>query len=465
MRLSIFLVLMSAVFICGCEQSYPLYSHSSEPVKLTSPQKLSESSPDTSPAVIPDKPIDLRQAIGIGIANNPGLSAAAWDTETAQAEQDIAKAELLPRLNAVSGYTHYLDSQRLVPVSGPGQSGSFSNDIFSGDLVLTMPLFTAGRLQNQVKARDFFLMSTEHRLVRTRQELVFNISSVFYSILTQRKVIESLEFSQKALAEHRWRVKQLIEAQKAAQVDLLRTEVRLADIEQKLISERNTLDIQHSVLAELLGVENRRIEITGQLQSEPSKIDVQQGLWKAYAQRPDLKSTESELKAQDRLVDSAKAQRWPEIDIQAAYGGRWSAGSVTGGNSTSGDVGSVGVLLTLPIFEGGKIDATIRREKSRLNAAQQRARALKLRIQREVRSAASSVESTFARVQTTEKSIEQAEESLRIESQKYELGKGTIVDVLDSQAALLEAQTNYYRVLAEYNIAVAQWVLVTGESI
>jgi hypothetical protein len=37
--------------------------------------------------------------------------------------------------------------------------------------------------------------------------------------------------------------------------------------------------------------------------------------------------------------------------------------------------------------------------------------------------------------------------------------------VLDSQAALLEAQTNYYRVLAEYNIAVAQWVLVTGESI
>jgi len=45
------------------------------------------------------------------------------------------------------------------------------------------------------------------------------------------------------------------------------------------------------------------------------------------------------------------------------------------------------------------------------------------------------------------------------------LGKGTIIDVLDSQAALLEAQTNYYRVLADYNIALARWELATGESI
>jgi outer membrane protein len=462
MRAAIFLMLMSAVLISGCEQPYSHSPHPSESGEFIPPKTYPEYSPETSPAMIPDEPIDLRQAIGIGIANNPGLSAAVWDTETALAEQDIAKAELLPRLNAVTGYTHYLDSQRIVPVSEPGESGSFSNDIFSGDLVLTMPLFTAGRLQNQVKARDFFRMSAEHRLVRTRQELVFNISSVFYSILAQQKVIESLEFSQKALAEHRRRVEQLIDAEKAAQVDLLRTEVRLADVEQKLINERNTFVIQHSVLAELLGVEGREIEITGQLQIGRRDVDVHEGIYNAYAQRPDLQSIESELKAQERLVDSAKAQHWPQIDLQAAYGGRWAADAVT---SKSDDTGSVGVALTLPIFEGGRIDATVRREKSRLNAAQQRARALKLRIQQEVKSASSTVESNLARIQTTEKSIEQAQESLRIESQKYELGKGAIVAVLDSQAALLEAQTNYYQVLADYNIAVARWKLATGEAI
>jgi len=45
--------------------------------------------------------------------------------------------------------------------------------------------------------------------------------------------------------------------------------------------------------------------------------------------------------------------------------------------------------------------------------------------------------SNISRFKATVKSIEQAKESLRIESLKYELGKGSITDVLDAQAALL----------------------------
>jgi len=43
----------------------------------------------------------------------------------------------------------------------------------------------------------------------------------------------------------------------------------------------------------------------------------------------------------------------------------------------------------------------------------------------------------------------QAEESPRIEREKYDLGKGSITDVLDAQSALLDSQTNYYRALAD----------------
>ncbi|MGB9620612.1 MAG: TolC family protein [Armatimonadota bacterium] len=50
-----------------------------------------------------------------------------------------------------------------------------------------------------------------------------------------------------------------------------------------------------------------------------------------------------------------------------------------------------------------------------------------------------------------------------MEEQKYEVGKGTITDVLDAQAAMLDAETNYYKVVADYNIAVAQLGLATGE--
>jgi outer membrane protein TolC len=70
--------------------------------------------------------------------------------------------------------------------------------------------------------------------------------------------------------------------------------------------------------------------------------------------------------------------------------------------------------------------------------------------------------SSTERVETLRKSVEQAKESLRIERQKYELGKGAIVDVLDAQCALLDAPS-YYGTLADVHVARAQIVLTMRE--
>jgi outer membrane protein TolC len=121
--------------------------------------------------------------------------------------------------------------------------------------------------------------------------------------------------------------------------------------------------------------------------------------------------------------------------------------------------------VELPIFEGGRIQARIREERAKLAAAQERFRKLELQVRLEVETAQLNMTSAFERVQTTEKTIEQARESLRIEREKYELGKGAIMDVLDAQSALLDAETNYYRALADFNVARAQLQLATGGSI
>ena len=66
------------------------------------------------------------------------------------------------------------------------------------------------------------------------------------------------------------------------------------------------------------------------------------------------------------------------------------------------------------------------------------------------------------RVQTTQAAIEEAKEALDIEQTKYNLGKGTIVDVLDAQDALLRAQTNHARALAAYNTDLTRLELARG---
>jgi outer membrane protein len=416
---------------------------------------------------IPEGPLTLQQAIETALANNPEVAARGWDAAAAQARRDQAFGARLPRLGAVGGYTHYMDDQRLIAASQDGEPGLFGRDIVSGDLVLSMPLFTGGRLVNQVRAAELLQEAAGQRLVRSREELVFNVSSVFLNMLAQQHVIESLAFSRQALAEHLKHIHALVEAQKAARVDRMRTEVRLADVEQLLVREKNLLAIQRRALASLLGLEDQDKEISpqGELEVHEKGMlpDLETALSSAWKERSDYLAACSSLEAQARNVDVAKSGHWPTVSVQGSYGERWATGPTTGAGDETGDVGRVGLVLEVPIFEGGQVDAGIREQRANLAAAQEHLRLLDLQVRLEVETALLNVESSGERAAAIRTSIAQAKESLRIEQQKYSLGKGAIVDVLDAQAALLETETTYYRVLADFHTAMAQLKLAMGE--
>ncbi|MBI4776131.1 MAG: TolC family protein [Deltaproteobacteria bacterium] len=408
----------------------------------------------------------LKQAVEIALANNPEIAARGWDTTAAEARRGQAVGARLPSLGLAGGYTHHLDRQRLIAAGKEGEPGLFSRDIVSGDLVLSLPLFTGGRLVSQVSAAELLRDAADHRLARSREELVFNVSSVFFSILAQRRVIESLEFSRRTLAEHLKRIDELIAAQKAAKVDRMRTEVRLADVDQQLVREANLMAIQRRALASLLGIGGHIEEITPVGELEPQETapapQLETALATAWRGRGDYLAARSATEAQARNVDVAESGHWPTISLQGAYGGRWAAGPSTG-SGDEGDVGRVGLVLDVPLFVGGQVDARIHEQRANLAAAQERLHTLDLQVRLEVETALLNVESSGERAAAIRKSIAQARESLRIERQKYDLGKGAIVDVLDAQAALLESETNFYRVLAELQIAQAQLKLAMGE--
>jgi len=456
----------------------------------------------------------LAECIEIALRNNPDIAAGASDIDAKRAERDIAAAERWPGIHATGGYAHNLDAQRLIAPRRNNELGYFTDDLFSADLVLTMPLYRGGRITNSIKAADLMRQVAEHTLARTREELVYNVSSVFYSILAQRRLIDSLAFSENALKEHLKRVNHLIDAGKAPKVDGMRTNVRLAEVTQRHLQEQNLLEIQQRVLSTLLGLEKEPaggLHIDGTLDPAPLDLDLNGGLETAFSVRPDYAAARAALKAQARRVDVARGEREPSVMLEASYGERWGVGGsgdsyspasetltlgagalpsytrtpATRGNvvvagtvnpastritsidqpaaGPNGDVGHIGVKIDVPVFEGGRISARIRDERAKLRAAEQRLRRLELQIRLDVETAVLNAGSARERIQVTEKAIEEGKESLRIMREKYDSGRGVIVDVLDAQSALLEAQTTYYRALADYSVAVAQLRLATGE--
>jgi outer membrane protein len=452
------ILLFTLLSLTGCATFQP-----TDPYAPVSRRTLFDSDtrpyPDRHPAPVAiESPVTLDRCVEIALENNPEVAATGWEVSAAGSRLNQAQAGRWPTLSAEGGYTRFLDPQRLIPARFNGEPGFFDTELYRGDLILRLPIFTGGRIVNEIAATELLQKAEENRLSRTREELIFNVASTFYAILGQYKVIHSLEFSIQAMDEHLKQVSELLAAQKAARIDLLRTEVRLSDLRQNLVKEKNVLAVQRRVLANLLGVDSFTGDfvIEGELKFQELHPDTNTLVQRAMEQRSDYLAAKARLEAQGRRVDIARAGHLPTVSVQGNYGVR--ADSL----NHDEDVGSVGMGVTIPLFEGGRVVAKVSEERSVLGAAQERLRKLRLQILQEVETAVLEILSSGERAKALDKAIEQAGESLRIERQKYDLGVGSMTDILDAQSALLLSETNYYRALADLRTAIARLSLAVG---
>lgn len=409
----------------------------------------------------------LQQLVDFALAHNPEVSATSSDGQAAAARTRAAKGARLPRFSIEGGYTEYGDDLRLIPARYNGEPGVFGANILSADLVLRLPLFTGGRLSAEIRAADLLEVSAGQRLVRSKADLVFNISSLYYSLLAQTRLIESLMFSAETLDSHLKRVNALIDARKAAKVDALRSEVKLADIRQRQLREQNALAVQRHALLNLLGAAGAGADfrLAGELAPAPAEDkSLAEAIETALARRPDASAARAEFYAQAARVAAASAGHWPTVNLVGAVGRRamFDPAQEPAGQNSNEDASRIGITFEIPVFEGGRTRARVDEENAKLVAQRRRLEKLELQIRLEVEIAHTNLVSALERLRATEKTVDLADESQRIEGEKYELGRGTLLDVLDAQSSLLDAQATRIRVLADSNTAAAQLAWATG---
>lgn len=431
------------------------------------PNSIAENRLSPKPEI--SSPLSLESCIAAALKNNPNIKAEESEAKAATDEKDIAKSSRLPLVQIKGTGGRYLDDQRLIPARSNGEAGVFSPDIGDIGLVLKIPLFSGGKIINSIKASELNESAFIYRLSRSKQELIFNVTSIYYTILGREKQLESLLFSLDVLKNDRKRINALIEVQKAARVDLLRMDVRLAKVEQAKVKVVNEINLAWRILYNLMGIRTKCDNVCPKLKAlltpVPPIPDPANAFESALKNRPDLLAKQAQVQAQSYRVNAARGERLPQIQIEGSYGYRFAsnASSQPDNTDTAEDRGVIGLNLEIPVFDGGRITSQINRDNHKYLAIKEELNGLSLQIQKEVESAMFSMQSALQRVNTQETAITQAKEALRIEQEKYALGKGTILDVLDAQNALLEIETEYYQALAEYHISIAQFRLATGE--
>jgi len=305
-------------------------------------------------------------------------------------------------------------------------------------------------------------------VTRVRESLAYQVTALFYGLLAQNEVLRSLETAVRAMDEQQRSIQSLVDAQKAARVDLLRANVRRAELYALQVRERNNRVVQQRAWAALLGLDDAAApEAQGKLEmQEVAACPVAaECMTKALSHRADYRAAQAAVSAADAGVRAARSGYRPTVSAQVSYGKRWMPNASDQPEETDdqADVGRVGLVVELPLFDGRLTGARVAEQRARQRGAQERLRKLALQIRFEVETAISDIAAARERVQTAEQAIGQAEESFRIMKEKYDLGKGTMTDVLDAQTALVTTQTGYARALADLFVADARRRLAAGE--
>jgi outer membrane protein len=391
-------------------------------------------------------PLDLQSVIDFAVGHNPSLKISEKNILAEKYGIDAAKAERWPKVDFGTGITRYRYPTPLRPIvlEPPIQNlelPDFERTIYDVGASFRLPLYRGGRIVRNIRIAETRKAIAQDNFASSRQDLIYNVTSVYHKILQLQKLLVSNNASVAQLENHKRNVSEFLRVGTAPRLDLLKTEVELAHARQRAIEVKNNLDSAFELLRNLMGIDDPATPLS--ILDEPvtgtAPPTRDEALATAMANRPDYAAVAKRKRIAEERIDLAWARHLPDIYGSGQYVKK-------GGESTRlFEDWSVGMRMTIPVFDGGLIRADVASARVELEKVKEEERGLRLSIAREVKDAILGIENAAERMEAAGKALASAEESLRVERLKYDAGSGTTTDVIDAQTALLRAETDYYQ--------------------
>ena len=417
-------------------------------------------------------PLTLQRAVTIALEKNPARKVALADTRVASADVREARSVLMPHLtfsetatrgdDPVYVFGSKLRQQRfstadfaLNQLNTPLPFGNFSTR-FAG----SWNLFDSFASWHGVNRARQMNEAAAHQLERADQEIVFRVVDSYYGVLLAGKQLEVAEQAAKTAQSIMDRSQVRFDSGLVVESDLLTAKVRMASRQQELIRARNNLDLARAQLSTAMGVPvDSLFQPAEALTERTLPVPVLQEVEKqALANRPDLKRIQSQEAAQQQSVAIAKSSFGPRVN---AFAG-WELDNPTfvaggGGNNWLG-----GIEVQFDIFEGGAKRADLSRQRALADRVGAMKQAATDAVRLEVRRAYYDVDASRQQLEVARAAIAQAQESLRINQDRYDGGLTTITDLLGAEEAARRSQTDYWEAVYRFHTSYANLELASG---
>jgi outer membrane protein len=401
-------------------------------------------------------PLSLREAEQRATENHPQVRAAAYSAQAADEAVRQARSVYYPSVSlSVTG----AQAESGTRIAAGGLNNPVILDRFAAGFSVGQLLTDFGRTRALVQSVDLRADTQRQNVVSRRADVLLQVDRAYFSALRAQAVERVAEETVKARELVVDQVTALAASGLRSGLDVSFAKVNLSEAQILLVQARNDVQAAFTTLSAAMGSsESTPYELADEPVPPAPSPDAAELIAQAMRERPDVAAERLAHQAAVRFADAERALWLPSISLVGAMGA-----------SPYHQVGltprysAVGINLTVPVTNGGLLNARRAEANLRATAEQQRLRDLENVVARDVRTAWLDAQASFSRLDLAEQLRANAADAADLARARYDIGLSSIVEL--SQAQLNQTRADIEQAAARYDYQIRTAVLrfQTGE--
>lgn len=407
---------------------------------------------------------DLLQTYEAARLGDPVLSQAESSRLDTLENRIQARAQLLPSL---SGEARLSRSRTFTKSNGlnsnPTQpSLPFGTNVESNNTQRNYSLNASQMIYNRaaikgLQSQNALSEASDFTLESANQELITRTAQTYFNVLVALENLAATEAAETALQKQFDYASKRLEVGLAPITDVHEARAQYDDARARTITTRNTVEDAYQALSQITGQPVRSLKALP-ADFKPALPEAQNmDTWvnNAIQNNPSLRAQELAVRSAEINVETARAGHWPTLSLGASYGdsatwGDTTARGITENDRSSGSRGpSVGLTLSVPLYSGGAVQSGVRQALARRDSAQDELERQKRLLVRNTRNAYQVLVAGISEVEARRLAVVSAQAAYDASQVGLEVGTRTVLDVLNNQRTLLQAQQAYAQ--SKYN--------------
>ena len=378
-----------------------------------------------------------------------------FNANKGMAQTDINLSEnISPELGMVLAQS--LPPEALAILGSPMSISMMKNGTI-GSLMAVQPVFAGGQIINGNKLAKVGEDVSRLQLQLSENEVEKQTEQYYWQLVSLQEKMKTIEAVQTLLADINKDVDVAVRAGVAMRNDLLQVQLRQNDVESQKLKVQNGINILRLLLAQYCGLNNSEFVIESAEYVDGSspqviKQDCDQAL---------LGTTEYKLL--NKQVEATNLQRKMEIGKNLPIIGVGAGYNYHNLLDNNHSFAMVFATVSVPISDWWGGSHAIKRKKIEQQKAEEQladnSELLKIRMQ----NAWNNVEESHQQLQIAQRSIEQAEENLRLNRDYYRAGTSKMSDLLEAQLLYQQSLDRRTDAYADYRNKLLEYRQATGQ--